>query len=104
MTNETQLTRGMCVFTADGTELGTVAELLHDHFRVTGPPECDFWLRRVFIREFAPDRVTLCILAKDLDRHHEVDLTPRQTQAEETNIGAPTFQAPALVYDLARLQ
>lgn len=110
MTSETELARGMRVLTADGEDLGTVDELLHDHFRVTAPPRRDFWLRRVFIREFADDQVTLCILAKDLDCHHAADLTPAdpsQAQAEETNMVAPVFQAfPAvnLTYDLARLQ
>ena len=116
MAGEIELARGMRVLTADGIELGTVDELLHDHFKVTPTfiaemADRDYWLRRVFIRELAPDRITLCILAKDLDCHHEVALAETELgggAVQETPPGVvPRFEPaePArLVYDLSRLQ
>lgn len=68
MPDRMQIAEGTPVWSRDGRELGQVAEVRADEFRVGVRMKLDYWLPLELIGEARPDRVTLRIAAAEIDQ------------------------------------
>ncbi|MGB4860927.1 MAG: hypothetical protein WBO97_00570 [Tepidiformaceae bacterium] len=60
---------GATVTTVDGKECGTVKEIHGAYFKISVHMGRDYWLKRDFIKETTPDRVTLTLHNDAIDEH-----------------------------------
>ncbi|MGE3074735.1 MAG: hypothetical protein AB7N24_01290 [Dehalococcoidia bacterium] len=60
---------GAPVFTSEGEPFGTVKEIHGSYFKIDVPMAMDFWLKRDFIAEAKPDRVSLTLHRDEIHDH-----------------------------------
>ncbi|MGE0601086.1 MAG: DUF2171 domain-containing protein [Dehalococcoidia bacterium] len=57
------------VYASDGGQVGHVREVHGDYFKIDVPMAMDFWLKRDFIADATPERVTLTLHRDEIHEH-----------------------------------
>jgi len=67
--DDTLIHSGCPVFTSDGKQLGDVAEVRGESFKVAGEGQADFWLDCGCVRASSDERITLKFDSNVLESH-----------------------------------
>jgi hypothetical protein len=77
-----QLEPGCPIYTSDGQQIGTLAEMHNDYLRVNAPMRKDFWVKADFAVACEPGRVDLTFTKDDLNAY-KLDNIDREDPLKE---------------------